>query len=236
MNRKLEEAKKRTLNPFLEDDACVGKRFTVSPMNAEGLKKDGCYDVYGSHGQILYMIGESVKVTGIDKDRKMVVMCNKQNTEGWENFEIPFAQFQRDFGAWPPVDLEANEEWIVTDPDCLQCCKIISEVERIYEFVQINDYSDMGFGCRAARGRICLGDYSEKEIQDNLHFFGYDSMSDFEQQNGGIIWCLIAEMVFETNAASYETVGALDTRFSFAEMGAQIEQMTGMELKEYYQK
>ena len=301
------------------------------------------------------MIGESVKVTGIDKDRKMVAMCNEQNTEGWENFEITFEQFQRDFGMWPPVDPEtdvsqttwrtirektvraaadeiessvsytlannhvcgvgnywidrrynlfcetcqdrpesplyylvkleryegeecvdtevytestdtlkmeelekalrkilchakqdgiqfqdsnepAGGEWIVTDPDCLQCCKIISEAERIYEFVQINDYSDMELGCRVARGTICLEQYSEKEIHDNLHFFGYASMADFEQQNGGICWRLIAEMIFETNTVSYETVGSPDTRFSFAEMGAQIEQMTGMELKKYYQE
>lgn len=355
MNRKLEETKTMTLNPFLEDDACVGKRFTVSPIYAEGSKEDGCYEVYGSHGQILYMIGETVKVTGIDKDRKMVAMCNEQNTEGWENFEITFEQFQRDFGMWPSVDPEsdvskttwrtirektvraaadeiessvsytlannhrcgvgnywidrrynlfcetcqdrpesplyyllkleryegeecvdtevytestdtlkreelekalhkilwrakqdgiqfqgsnepAGGEWIVTDPDCLQCCKIISEAERIYEFVQINDYSDVELGCRVARGTICLEQYSEKEIHDNLHFFGYASMADFEQQNSGISWRLIAEMIFETNAVSYEMVGSPDTRFSFAEMGAQIEQMTGMKLKEYYQE
>lgn len=355
MNRKPEETKKMTLNPFLEDDACVGKSFTVAPIYAEESKKEGFYDVFGSHGQILYMIGESVKVTGIDKDRKMVAMCNDQNTEGWENFEIPFAQFQRDFGTWPPVDMEADVpktawrdsmekmvravadeiessvsdtlannhaygvgnywiderynlfcetcqdratsplyyllklerykgeecvdtevytestdtlemeelekalrrifcrakqdgihfkssdepaggEWIVTDPDCLQCCKIISEAERIYEFVQINDYSDVGLGYRVARGTICLGRYNEEEIRENLQFFGYTSMIDFEQQNYGIVWRLIAEMFFEANAVSYETVESPDTCFSFAKMGAQIEEITGIDLKEYYQE
>lgn len=355
MDKKPEETKKMRLNPFLEDDACVGKYFTVSPMHAEKSKSDDSYDVYGSHGQILYMIGESVKVTDIDQDRRMVAMHNEQNTEGWENFQITFEQFQRDFGMWPPVELEADipktawrttmeqtvrvaadeietsisytlannhacgvgnywideqynlfcetsqdrpgsplyylvklerykgeecvetevytestdtlkieelekalrrilcrakqdgiqfhdsdepagGEWFVTDPDCLQCCKIISEAAKIYEFVQINDYSYVKSGYRVARGTIHLEQYSEKEIHDNLHFFGYASMSDFERQNGRICWRLIAEMIFETNAASYETVESLDTCFSFTEIGAQIEQMTGMDLKEYYQE
>ena len=61
--------------------------------------------VYGDAGQILYMHGESVMVTGIDEQQKLVSMLNRQNTERYEGFMIPFSQFTRDFGMWPPADI-----------------------------------------------------------------------------------------------------------------------------------
>lgn len=67
--------------------------------------EDGIQDVYGNAGQILYMHGESVTVTGIDEQQKLVSMCNGQNTDGYEEFTIPFSQFARDFGEWPLADI-----------------------------------------------------------------------------------------------------------------------------------
>ena len=67
--------------------------------------EDSIRDVYGNAGQILYMHGESVMVTGINEQQKLISMRNEQNTEGYEAFEIPFFQFIKDFGMWPPEDI-----------------------------------------------------------------------------------------------------------------------------------
>lgn len=97
------------INHFLPNAECIGKHFTVAPAAYDEKENDGYYDVYGSKGQILYMLGESVEVTGMDEKRQMVSMRNEQNDEEWENFEISFEQFQRDFGSWPPSELERDK-------------------------------------------------------------------------------------------------------------------------------
>lgn len=93
------------LNAFVDDAGCIGRNFTAWLEDPEPPGEDGIRDVYGDAGQILYMHGESVMVTGIDEQQKLVSMLNRQNTERYEGFMIPFSQFTRDFGMWPPAGI-----------------------------------------------------------------------------------------------------------------------------------
>ena len=93
------------LSPFIDNTACIGRHFTAWLVDLEKPGEDSIRDVYGNAGQILYMHGESVMVTGINEQQKLISMRNEQNTEGYEAFEIPFFQFTKDFGMWPPEDI-----------------------------------------------------------------------------------------------------------------------------------
>ena len=77
---------------------CIGRSFVVCPENYNEEENDGYYDIYDSDGHILYMLGEIVEVTGVDEKRQVFAMCNQANDEEYENFEISFEQFRRDFG------------------------------------------------------------------------------------------------------------------------------------------
>lgn len=126
--------------------------------------------------------------------------------------------------------------WILTDPDCLQCLRVISSPARIYELVQVNDYTDIEQGCRVARGTICLDQYSRLEIDEFLHFFGYKSLTDFEERNCGLFWSLVAEMAFETHVADYESSGPVASYSNYAEAGREVEKITGLDLKACYEE
>ncbi|MCM1234489.1 MAG: hypothetical protein NC489_30685 [Ruminococcus flavefaciens] len=103
------------LNKFTENEDLDGKRFTawLEWMGTQDGTDDGDdneeagyggYEgVYGSSGQLLYMHGEPVTVLGTDEENMTVSMHNEQNTEGYERFTIPYWQFRRDFGMWPPA-------------------------------------------------------------------------------------------------------------------------------------
>jgi len=95
------------LNHFLENEECAGRYFTacLNWMEGQNMPDEDIIGVYGSNGQILYMSGESVLVTRVDERNSQVAMSNSQNTEGYVDFMIPFAQFQRDFGMWPPLQI-----------------------------------------------------------------------------------------------------------------------------------
>lgn len=90
------------LNHFIKNQECIGRSFTAWLETPDNISNEKNLCRYGSSGQILYMHGESVRVAGINEEVMMVSMQNDQNTKGYENFSIPFAQFQGDFGQWPP--------------------------------------------------------------------------------------------------------------------------------------
>ena len=56
-------------------------------------------------------------------------------------------------------------QWTMTDPDCLQCLRVLSESSRVYELVQVNDYTEIDYGYRVAHGIIYLDRYSNTEIE-----------------------------------------------------------------------
>lgn len=123
--------------------------------------------------------------------------------------------------------------WTLTDPDCLQCLRTINSEARIYELIQVDDYTHIEKGCRIARGTVCLDHYGAEELLQLLKTYGYLSLSDFEEQNNGLDWSLVAEMVFETQASSYETEGVY---VSYMDAGRAVEQITGLDLKTFYQE
>lgn len=96
-------------------------------------------------------------------------------------------------------------DWYITDPDCLQCHNGSSGSSGNYEFVQINSFPGHVDGkpfYQVAHGFINLKDYSEKEIQDALGFFGYESMDD---------------LILQTNPDGeyiYNEDGTINTMFS----------------------
>lgn len=129
---------------------------------------------------------------------------------------------------------KGKSEWRVTDPDCLQCVRVLSESERTYELVQINDYTYIEKGYRVAHGVVCLDRYSRTEIEEFLKFYSYASLHDFTVQNGAFDWSLVAEMVFETEAARYEVIADEKPYCCYDEAGKIVEKITGMNLRDYY--
>ena len=68
-------------------------------------------------------------------------------------------------GAILQVETDEKVQWTMTDPDCLQCLRVLSESSRVYELVQVNDYTEIDYGYRVAHGIIYLDRYSNTEIE-----------------------------------------------------------------------
>lgn len=130
---------------------------------------------------------------------------------------------------------EKKSIWTLTDDDCFQCRRLISEPEHIYELVQINDYRVINHGCRISHAVIRLNDYTEEQIKDYVRFF-YPSMEEFQKETTGMDWALLAEMVFEVDAKEYEEPFAVEgdkKGFTLEEAIRQVENLTGLALKQY---
>ena len=56
------------------------------------------------------------------------------------------------------------------------------------------------------------------------------------EQNSELDWSLVAEMVFESEAASYEITGCGNPFRSYAKAGKAVEKITGLDLSRYYQE
>lgn len=122
----------------------------------------------------------------------------------------------------------SEKSWKVTDSDCAQCLRILSMPMRTYELVQVNDYTDIEGGFRVANGIIRLDQYSEREVEQIINFYGYRDMRDFEVQNNGLDWSLIAEMAFEIDAAGYEIDGYKAE--SYSEAVKKVKEITGLDV------
>lgn len=130
---------------------------------------------------------------------------------------------------------EKKSIWTLTDDDCFQCRRLISEPEHIYELVQINDYRVINHGCRISHAVIRLNDYTEEQIKNYVSFF-YPSMEDFQEETDGMDWALLAEMVFEVDAEEYEEPFAVEgdkKGFTLEEAICRVESLTGLALKQY---
>ena len=127
-----------------------------------------------------------------------------------------------------------HSDWVLTDDATLQCRQTVSEAERIYRLVQIDDYRLIGQPCRISQAIIRMDDYSEEEIQEYLQFFGYLDMEGFKKMyDGEIAWEIIAEMIFETDAMETET----PERYTTWEAAVRaVESITGLALDEYLEK
>lgn len=149
-------------------------------------------------------------------------------------------------------------EWFMTDDDCLQHCRSHPAIDpQVYELVQIIGFPDHLEGkpfYRVAHAHIDIKDYTEKEIQDALGFFGYEDMDDFVFQNATtneflykedgsldrenspayiIDYQLIAEMLFEMEALEYAEEWET---YSWNEAVDRVGKITGLDLQEYHDR
>lgn len=101
------------LSNVLSNEQCIGKDVTAqpdhesewvtaSPCEYEGGEGEFYADVWGidlNAGQktILYMYGEVCTILGYNEDEKTVRLINR-NGETDVEFEIPYSQYESDFG------------------------------------------------------------------------------------------------------------------------------------------
>lgn len=132
---------------------------------------------------------------------------------------------------------EENIGWIITDPDCLQCCRPTPDFgPNVFELTQVNSFDGHVDGkpfYQVAHGHIYLDEYSEDEKQDMVSFYGYDprDASDAEvlEISESEADQLFAEMFFETEIQEY----CCCEFATWNEALDQIQQITGLNLSEY---
>lgn len=133
----------------------------------------------------------------------------------------------------------ANEPsgWILTDPDCLQCCRLTPELgPDVYELAQINSFGPNLSGSnfyQISHGHIYLSDYKKEENLEALAFYDYDfdeenieshlglSDDDFKQ--------ILAEIHFELEnqeCSAYECA-------TWNQAVDYVQKLTGMDLAQY---
>lgn len=122
----------------------------------------------------------------------------------------------------------ARDGWIVTDDACNQCCKVISESMRVFEFVQMNAWPASSTLWSVGHEVIDLNLYSSSDIVSSLRFFGYKDMDNFKEMNGGEIeWRLIAEMIFEECCAD---PGNYPIFSDYAQAIVRLNEITGLQI------
>ena len=135
---------------------------------------------------------------------------------------------------------EKAGSWIVTDPDCVQCCRHSPELgSRVFELAQINSFAGHLDGkpfYQVANGYLFLEDYSEKETLDILGFYGYGDLNEFREAYPDVSEVtydqLLAEMFFETEIQEY----CSEEFSSWNESVSYIQKITGLDLSEYKHK
>lgn len=136
---------------------------------------------------------------------------------------------------------EQNNEWFITDDDCLQCCRPCPEIgPNVFELTQINSFDGHVDGIpffQVAHGHIYLDDYTKEEELAAIASYGYDfrfgehddghpELSDDEYNQ------LLAEMYFEKEVLEY-TCKECETWNKAVD---EIQKITGLELSEYKEK
>lgn len=147
--------------------------------------------------------------------------------------------------------------WMITDDDCLQCCREIPGEAAKFELIQINSFPDPHHGepfYQVAHATVdVLNDYTPEDMEDIVRFYGYDGMDDFivqtspiqdfvykadgsldRENSPGCTDCfieyqLIAEMFFETESLEQ----GVEEFESWNSAVSRIEQLTGMVLYDY---
>lgn len=96
-------------------------------------------------------------------------------------------------------DLHAGTQWFVTDDDCLQCCRMISQ--QCYELIQVqklrNDYGVL-------HGIVNIDDYSVNEWEEYIKIYGHSDLHDFiASYENRLEYRVLAEYIFETDWQKY---------------------------------
>lgn len=122
-----------------------------------------------------------------------------------------------------------QNQWILTDDAFLQHGCPTSEDGMEWEFVQVDQVDPEKNLYAVSHAYIDLRDYSEDEVNDMLHTYGYDNFFSYVMQFPDFYKQGILEMFFET-----EIAGQLSgPGKSFNEAVAEVESIIGADLTQY---
>lgn len=122
-----------------------------------------------------------------------------------------------------------QNQWILTDDAFLQHGRPTSEDGMQWEFVQVDHVDPKKELYAVSHAHMDLRDYSEDEINDMLHIYGYDNFFSYVKEFPDFYKQGIMEMLFET-----EIAGKLSgPGKSFNEAVAEVESITGADLTQY---
>lgn len=124
--------------------------------------------------------------------------------------------------------------WTLLDKETYRCCRAVHEAERVYEFVQINQYpGDSGEESRYKRSGdlVCVKDHTPEMILKLLIDNGYNGMNDPRiKMRGQVQWQHIAELIFCSQARSPQS--EFKGELSFEDAKVWIRKETGLDLSE----
>lgn len=90
--------------------------------------------------------------------------------------------------------------WYETDPDCAQYMRNDGAVYEMIQAVWLDvTREDRARGVHEyciCQGEIDLKDYSEEEMEDYIHPYGY-TMDGLREEYGDDIWSIVAECILE---------------------------------------
>lgn len=122
-----------------------------------------------------------------------------------------------------------QNEWTITDPDCLQCCRTAEELGTdVYELTQINKVFSRVQGqtfFMVAHGHIYLDDYSLDDEQRMLDLYSCDRADIPDEAYGQ----MMAEMCFETEILDFPCHRCT----SWNQALEKIQDITGLDLSEH---
>lgn len=135
--------------------------------------------------------------------------------------------------------MRSNESasWIITDPDCVQCCRHCPDLgPRVFELAQIDSFPshiDENPLYRVAHGHLYLDDYSKDEALEMLVLYGYGDWNGFLEAypdvNTETYDQLLAEMFFETNIEEF----CSSDIYTWNQAVEQLQKITGLDVTEF---
>lgn len=124
-----------------------------------------------------------------------------------------------------------QNQWIMTDDAFLQHGCPTSEDGMQWEFVQVDQVPGEEERYAVSHAHMDLRDYSEDEVNDMLHSYGYDNFFTYVMQFPDFYKQGLLEMFFETEIAGQNMSPAK----SFSDAVAEVESITGSDLTQYKQ-
>jgi len=122
---------------------------------------------------------------------------------------IGISEYNKLFGQ---PDAEPKTAWVVTDDDCRQCCREISE--KVFEFIQICSIGDK---YAVAQRVVKLDDYSAEQWEEHIELYSHDGFCGFiSDYDNTFPMRIIAEYIFET----YSLHHLLDETYDSVEAAA----------------
>lgn len=97
--------------------------------------------------------------------------------------------------------METNNEWIVTDPSCNQMYQQING--NTFLFKEDRIINPITKETESFESEICLSDYTQDEMFENVQPFGYSFNEMCDWIDNGNNLALIAECIFEMEYQKY---------------------------------